>query len=96
MVLGGEQIRYHYYTDDNSDADFDDDVDVAEACETWRSECADAWARAAAPPSLDVTGTQDDKEFSLRWIMIHMIEEHACLNGHADLLRERIDGTAGD
>ena len=36
------------------------------------------------------------KEFSLRWIMIHMIEEYARHNGHADLLRERIDGTVGD
>jgi hypothetical protein len=36
------------------------------------------------------------KEGSLRWIMIHMIEEYACHNGHADLLGERIDGTVGD
>ena len=35
------------------------------------------------------------EEFSLRWIMIHMIEEYARHNGHADLLRERIDGTVG-
>jgi uncharacterized protein DUF664 len=32
---------------------------------------------------------------SLRWIYVHMIEEYARRNGHADLLRERIDGTAG-
>ena len=98
MVLGGEQIPWHYYTDDNPDADFDDvdSADVAEAFQTWRSECADARERAAAAPSLDVTGTHRGKEFSLRWIMIHMIEEYARHNGHADLLRERIDGTVGD
>lgn len=97
MVLGGEQIPYHYYTDDNPDADFDDvdSADVAEAFQTWRSECADAPERAAAAPLLDATGTQDGKEFSLRRIMIHMIEEYA-RHGHADLLRERIDGTVGD
>jgi uncharacterized damage-inducible protein DinB len=97
MVFGGEQIPYHYYTDDSPDAEFDDvdSADVAEAFETWRSECADARERAAEAPSLDVTGTQDGKEFSLRWIMIHMIEEYARHNGHADLLRERIDGTVG-
>jgi uncharacterized damage-inducible protein DinB len=96
MVFGGEQILYHYYTDDSPDAEFDvDGADVAEAFETWRSECADARERAAEAPSLDVTGTQDGKEFSLRWIMIHMIEEYARHNGHADLLRERIDGTVG-
>ena len=72
-----------------------DGADVAEAFATWRSECADARKLAAAAPSLDATGTQDGREFSLRWIMIHMIEEYARHNGHADLLRERIDGTVG-
>ena len=33
---------------------------------------------------------------SLRWILVHMIEEYARHNGHADLLRERIDGVTGD
>ena len=84
MVLGREQISYHYYTDDDP-----------EAFETWRAECADARERAAAASSLDVTGSQDGKEFSLRWIMVHMIEEYARHNGHADLLRERIDGAVG-
>jgi ribosomal protein S3AE len=32
----------------------------------------------------------------LRWVMVHMIEEYARHNGHADLLRECIDGTVGD
>ena len=97
MVLGGEQIPHHYYTDDGPEAEFDDldGADVAEAFETWRSECTAARERVAAAPSLDVAGTQDGKEFSLRWIMIHMIEEYARHNGHADLLRERIDGTVG-
>jgi len=96
MVLGGEQVPYHYYTDDNPEAEFDvDDADVAEAFATWRAECAAARARAAAAPSLDATGAQDGTDFSLRWIMVHMIEEYARHNGHADLLRERIDGAVG-
>ena len=97
MSHHGEQIPYHYYTDDDPEAEFDDldDADVAEAFETWRSECAAARERVAAAPTLDVTGIQNGKEFSLRWIMIHMIEEYARHNGHADLLRERIDGTVG-
>ncbi|HEX5771812.1 MAG TPA: DUF664 domain-containing protein, partial [Nocardioidaceae bacterium] len=33
---------------------------------------------------------------SLRWIYVHMIEEYARHNGHADLLRERIDGATGE
>lgn len=37
----------------------------------------------------------DDKPWNLRWIMIHMIEEYARHLGHADLIREAIDGTIG-
>jgi uncharacterized damage-inducible protein DinB len=97
MVLGGEQVPYPYYTDDNLDADFDDvdGADVAAAFETWRSQCVGARERVAAASSLDVIGTQDGRDFSLRWIMIHIIEEYARHNGHADLLRERIDGAVG-
>ena len=100
LVLGGEQEErapYPYYTDDSPDADFDDvdGADVAEAFRTWRSECAAARELVAAAPSLDVIAIQDGREFSLRWIMVHMIEEYARHNGHADLLRQRIDGTVG-
>ena len=71
-------------------------ADVAEAVGYWQAGCAYARERAAAAPSLDVTGTRRGEEFSLRWIMVHMIEEYARHNGHADLLRERIDGAASD
>jgi hypothetical protein len=70
---------------------------VAEAFGYWRDECAHARERVAAAPSLDVTGTgRSGDRYSLRWIMVHMIEEYARHNGHADLLRERIDGAVGD
>jgi hypothetical protein len=97
MVLGGEETPYPYYTDDNPDADTNDvdTAEVAEAFATWRAECAAAREMVAAAPSLDVTGAQDGREFSLRWIMVHMIEEYARHNGHADLLRQRIDGVVG-
>ncbi|HEX3327703.1 MAG TPA: DUF664 domain-containing protein, partial [Actinomycetota bacterium] len=36
------------------------------------------------------------KEFSMRWIMVHMIQEYARHNGHADLMREAIDGATAD
>jgi len=39
---------------------------------------------------------QEEQKFSLRWIIVHMIEEYARHNGHADLLREAIDGTTGE
>jgi hypothetical protein len=49
-----------------------------------------------AAESLDVLGHYDDQEFSLRYVLTHMIEEYARHNGHADLLRERIDETTGE
>jgi hypothetical protein len=42
------------------------------------------------------TTTRSGEPFTLRWIVLHMIEEYARHNGHADLLRESIDGATGD
>jgi uncharacterized damage-inducible protein DinB len=97
-VLSGETVAGIYWTEDNEDGDFDD-VDTADADEafaTWRAECDNARKVAAAAPSLDITGKRHGMEVSLRWIYVHMIEEYARHNGHADLLRERIDGATGD
>ena len=47
---------------------------------------------------MDLTGKRHHPwmgAVSLRWVLIHMIEEYARHNGHADLLRERIDGRLG-
>ena len=41
-------------------------------------------------------GKDDGKQISLRWILCHLIEEYARHNGHADLLREAIDGATGE
>ena len=40
--------------------------------------------------------SRDDGAFSLRWVIVHLIEEYARHNGHADLLRESIDGQTGE
>jgi hypothetical protein len=85
--------------DDNPDGDFDDvdTADVAEAFATWRTECEFARTAEAAAPSLDVVCVhRTGRRYSLRWIMVHMVEEYARHNGHADLIRERIDGQTGD
>jgi uncharacterized damage-inducible protein DinB len=39
---------------------------------------------------------RQEGRFSLRWILLHMIEEYARHNGHADLVRESIDGATGE
>jgi uncharacterized damage-inducible protein DinB len=98
-VLSDEQAPPRYYSDENPDGDFDDvaGAGVAEAFSYWRGECAHARECVAAALSLDVTSTgRRGERYSLRWIMVHMIEEYARHNGHADFLRERIDGTVGD
>ena len=60
----------------------------------WGAEC-EASRQAAAPRSLDDTGDHHGEPCSLRWIYHHMIEEYARHNGHADLLRELVDGGVG-
>jgi uncharacterized damage-inducible protein DinB len=87
-----------HYSAENEDGDFDDvdTADVDEAFATWQAEIAHADALVDARPDLDATGVRRGAEVSLRWILVHMIEEYARHNGHADLLRERIDGATGD
>ena len=70
------------------DADWDSDL------EAWKQECQLS-REAAAPRSLDDAGVRRGQPCSLRWIYVHMIEEYARHNGHADLIRELIDGQVG-
>ena len=69
----------------------------AVAFDAWRDEVEHARAIERAAPSLDVTGYQArwEEDVSLRLVMLHMIHEYARHNGHADFLREAIDGTTG-
>ncbi|HLL65761.1 MAG TPA: DinB family protein [Micromonosporaceae bacterium] len=71
-----------------------DGATVRAALDTWRAEIEIARAHCATR-SLTDTGRFLEQAVSLRWIYVHMIEEYARHNGHADLLRERIDGATG-
>jgi uncharacterized damage-inducible protein DinB len=55
---------------------------------------------ALARDGLDTTSVRESRRgngaFSLRWILLHMVEEYARHNGHADLIRESIDGATGE
>jgi uncharacterized damage-inducible protein DinB len=102
-VLGGETLPDVYCTPERPDADFDDvdEASGAEALATWRAECDLARKAADGAAGLDDVGVRPSgrsagKGVSLRWIFVHMIEEYARHNGHADLLRERIDGVVGE
>jgi uncharacterized damage-inducible protein DinB len=89
-----------YQSADSPDGDFDgavaDPEVVAEAWRAWREECefTDRFAAEAADLGM-VRDLPNHGQISLREVLVHMIEEYARHNGHADLLRERIDGRVG-
>jgi uncharacterized damage-inducible protein DinB len=81
---------------DAPDGGFDlaDGATLADALATWHAEITHA-RELCAGRALTGTGRFMRQDVSLRWIYVHMIEEYARHNGHADLLRERIDGATG-
>jgi hypothetical protein len=95
--FAGEATPLIYYSDEDPSQDFDDlSGDFDEALATWRAYCEHS-REIVARSSLDDTGTVErtGEPVSLRRIMIHMIIEYARHSGHADLLREAIDGAVG-
>uniref|UniRef100_A0AAU1LLW7 DinB family protein n=1 Tax=Streptomyces sp. NBC_00148 TaxID=2903626 RepID=A0AAU1LLW7_9ACTN len=98
-VLAGEDLPPVYGTEEDPDGEFHlTEADTwDEARSTWRTEIEAARTNAArfSLDDLSVGMGRRGAPFSLRWIYTHMIEEYARHNGHADLLRERIDGTTG-
>jgi uncharacterized damage-inducible protein DinB len=100
MHAGGEQLDFPYDPDQNG-ADFDDVADAdAEANLSAYAEEIEAARRAVAGKALDLVvpsrADHPERTRDIRWIYLHMIEEYARHNGHADLLREAIDGATGD
>ncbi|MEU1818051.1 DinB family protein [Streptomyces roseifaciens] len=91
---GGEARTAEDLGDANAGLAVAPDASLAGAVTVWQEEVARARA-AYAPLSLNAVGTVQGREVSLRWIFLHMIEEYARHNGHADLLRERTDGATG-
>jgi hypothetical protein len=90
-----------YFSDADPDGEFHlTEADTwAEAHATWQGEIEVARrnaARFALDDASEGKSRFTDKPFSLRWIYTHMIEEYARHNGHADLIRERVDGATGD
>ena len=99
-VMAGEDVPRLYSSDDDRDGDFDNAVAdpelVDDAWQRWREEVAFAEQFVDNAQDLGVTGNhRHHGPISLREVMVHMIEEYARHMGHADLLRERIDGRVG-
>ena len=99
-VMAGEKVARLYVCDEDRDADWNgavaDPAVVADAWTAWRREVAFAEELVAATSDLGDRGRQAGGcAPQLRGVLIHMIEEYARHCGHADLLRERIDGRIG-
>ncbi|MEC3957278.1 DinB family protein [Nocardia sp. CDC153] len=98
LRAAGEQLDYVYSSDTNPDGDFHDtDPEQAEADYARFVEEITLADKAIANLPLDHTilHPRSGADLSLRWIYLHMIEEYGRHAGHADLLRERIDGSVG-
>ena len=97
--FAGKDVPNRYQSEAEPDGDFDgavaDQVVIDEAWAAWRDEVAFA-EQFARETDLNFVGRDGaGNPISLRELLVHMIEEYARHNGHADLLRERIDGRIG-
>ncbi|MGH9243331.1 MAG: DinB family protein [Acidimicrobiales bacterium] len=98
-VFTGLDVEFPW-TDDDPDADWrvepDDKSEVI--LDLYRTECDRSRAILAAsePEQLSAKPTRQGDAYSLRWIVTHMIEETGRHAGHADILREMIDGSTGE
>ena len=98
--MRGEVLVKPYSTPGNRDGDFDgavaDEAVVADAWDTWERACAETDAFVAATDDLGtLSAGPDDPPVALREVLVHLVEEYARHCGHADLLRECIDGRVG-
>jgi uncharacterized damage-inducible protein DinB len=101
-VFAGQDVPPVFGADNVDGFALQPDRGLDEATDVWQAEIARGRAL-IADASMDDSGLLPDQEaghvggssISLRWILVHMIEEYARHNGHADLVRERIDGTTG-
>jgi hypothetical protein len=105
-MMAGQDVPRLYGSATDRDGDFDgavaDPQVIAEAWDAWRREVEFATRFVEDAPSLDITGEDPLNQhgsgggpMSLREVLVGMIGEYARHMGHADLLRERIDGRLG-
>jgi hypothetical protein len=100
--LAKEDVPALFSTPDDPDGDFDgvapDPAMVAQAWDAWKAEVEFADRFVADHPDPLATSVDDAWRgpLSMRWVLVHMVEEYARHNGHADLIRESIDGQTGD
>jgi hypothetical protein len=95
-VLNGEDVGMIWADSSVEDSELVplDHADWSADLVAWRTECQLS-RDIAATKGLEDTGLRRGSPCSLRWIYNHMIEEYARHNGHADLIRELVDGSVG-
>ncbi|MGW2228963.1 DinB family protein [Streptomyces formicae] len=98
LFLGGDEKQNPSFDESREDADwYTDGRPLAELLAEYEAQCARS-NEVAAAASLDDTGRHtgfDSGGASLRWMLTHLVEETARHAGHADLVRELLDGTKG-
>jgi hypothetical protein len=98
-IFAGGPMPEPYDTGEDSDFEFHHltPSEAEGSLELFVQMCAHSRQVEAATADLDVLSVSEERPTrDLRWVMVHMIEEYARHNGHADLLRECIDGVVGD
>jgi hypothetical protein len=98
-VFADDSSEEPYADDSDPDADFNA-IDPERADDdmlAFRRQCERSRAIVDGASDFDTYSTSSERDIrDLRWIMVHLIEEYARHNGHADLLRQCIDGAVGE
>ena len=86
------------WSDEDPDADMrvEPDESTADVIDFYNQACEESRGIAAGARLDDHAARPDRSGYTLRWIMLHMIEETSRHNGHIDILREMIDGATGE
>ena len=96
-VFAGEEVEYPFVWGAGSDAEFHmtDDDTIESILDVYERNVIRSNEIVGAAPDLDATVEANDTEYSLRWILVHMIDETARHAGHMDIIREQVDGATG-
>jgi len=100
QVMAGHEVLPRFSSAPDPDGDFDgavsDAATISQAWDAWTAEATFADRFVLDALHLDVVGVDAWRgTVCLRWVLIHLIEEYSRHLGHADLLRERVDGAVG-
>ena len=96
-TIAGDQVEYPFDADDpDADLRIERDESTEEILDLYRSECSRS-RQIIETVSLDdlVKGEERSADYNVRWVIVHMIEETARHAGHADIIREQLDGSTG-